>query len=76
MYKDDFDNLIVDLSNNIKERFLANLSNDETNIINELRTLTVKLGRFPSYAELGQIACGIDKSKKGMSYFREKMSQA
>ena len=32
-YKDDFNDLIVDLSNNVKERFLISLSDDETNIV-------------------------------------------
>ncbi len=45
--------------------------NDEGNIIRELRTLIAKLGRFPLYEELGQVACGIDKSKKGINYFKK-----
>jgi len=32
-YKDDLNDLIVDLSNNIRERFLASLSDNKTNII-------------------------------------------
>lgn len=43
----------------------------EENIIAELKELTNTLGRFPKYAELGQIAKGIDKSNKGMKYFEE-----
>ena len=43
----------------------------EENIIAELKDLTNTLGRFPKYAELGQIAKGIDKSNKGMKYFEE-----
>jgi len=32
-YKDDFDDFIVDLSNNIRERFFVSLNNNETNIV-------------------------------------------
>jgi hypothetical protein len=44
---------------------------DENNIIYELRLLIDKLGRFPKYEELGLIAKGIDKSKKGVKYFKD-----
>ena len=40
-YKDDFDDFIVDLSNNIRERFLASLNNNKTNIIIDLGYLLV-----------------------------------
>jgi hypothetical protein len=40
-HKDDFNNLIADLSNNIKERFLTNFSNDETNAVINLGYLLV-----------------------------------
>jgi hypothetical protein len=46
---------------------------NEENIIAELRQLTNTLGRFPKYNELGQIAKGVDKSKKGMQYFKSKV---
>jgi hypothetical protein len=45
--------------------------NNEDNIMNELKLLMKKLGRFPSYNELGVIAKGIDKSKKGMKYYEK-----
>ena len=45
---------------------------NEDNIINELTLLTKSIGRFPKYSELGHIAKGIDKSKKGMKYFKDK----
>jgi hypothetical protein len=32
-YKDDFGNLIADLSNNIRERFLISLNNNKTNAV-------------------------------------------
>lgn len=48
---------------------------DENNIIEELKIIVNKLGRFPKYAELGQVAKGIDKSKKGMKYFEEKLNE-
>jgi uncharacterized protein YbbC (DUF1343 family) len=33
LYKDDFNNLIVNLSDNIKEKFLISLSDNKTNIV-------------------------------------------
>ena len=33
LHKDDLDDLVVDLSDNVKEKFLASLSNDETNAV-------------------------------------------
>lgn len=45
----------------------------EENIIKELQILCDSLGYFPSYQELGHIAKGIDKSKKGMRYFENKI---
>ena len=33
LYKDDFDDLIADLSNNVRERFLANLSDNKINAV-------------------------------------------
>ena len=41
LYKDDFNNLIADLSNNIRERFLASLSNNEINAVINLGYLSV-----------------------------------
>ena len=41
LYKDDLNNLVVDLSDDIRERFLANLSDDETNIVINLGYLLV-----------------------------------
>ena len=32
-YKDNFNNLIADLSNNIRERFLISLNNNKTNMV-------------------------------------------
>ncbi len=40
-YKDDLDDLVADLSNNIKERFLASLNNDKTNTVINLGYLLV-----------------------------------
>ena len=40
-HKDDLDDLVVDLSNNIKERFFASLSNDKTNTVIDLGYLLV-----------------------------------
>jgi Mg/Co/Ni transporter MgtE len=40
-YKDDFDDLIADLSDNIKERFLTSLNNDEINTVIDLGYLSV-----------------------------------
>jgi hypothetical protein len=47
--------------------------NKEDNVIAELRALTDKLGRFPVYSELGLVAKGVNKSKKGMEYFKEQV---
>lgn len=44
--------------------------NNESNIINELKNLTITLGRFPRYTELGLIAKGVNKSKRSMDYFK------
>ena len=41
LYKDDFNNLIADLSDDIKERFLASLSDDEINAVINLGYLLV-----------------------------------
>ena len=41
LHKDDFDDLVVDLSNDVRERFLTNLSNDETNMVINLGYLLV-----------------------------------
>ena len=41
LHKDDFDDLVVDLSNNIRERFLASLNNNKTNIVINLGYLLV-----------------------------------
>jgi len=40
-YKDDFNDFIVDLSDNIKERFLISLSDDETNAVIVLSYLLI-----------------------------------
>jgi len=40
-YKDNLNNLIADLSNNAKERFLISLSNNKTNAIINLGYLLV-----------------------------------
>ena len=40
-YKDNFNNLIADLNNNIRERFLASLSNNKTNTVINLSYLSV-----------------------------------
>ena len=40
-HKDDLNNLVVDLSDNAKERFLASLSNDKTNAVINLGYLLV-----------------------------------
>ena len=40
-HKDNLDDLITDLSNNIKERFLISLSDDKTNIVINLGYLLV-----------------------------------
>ena len=40
-HKDDLNDLIADLSNNIRERFLISLSNNETNAVINLGHLLV-----------------------------------
>jgi len=40
-HKDNLNNLIVDLSNNARERFLASLNNNETNAVINLGYLLV-----------------------------------
>ena len=40
-YKDDLDDLIANLSNNIRERFLASLSNNKTNTVINLGYLLI-----------------------------------
>ena len=40
-YKDDFNDLIADLSNNIRERFLISLNYDENNTVINLSYLLV-----------------------------------
>ena len=40
-HKDDFDDLVADLSNNVRERFLTNFSNDKTNAVVDLGYLLV-----------------------------------
>lgn len=49
--------------------------NDESNLIAEFKNLQDKLGHFPTYNELGLLAKGVDKSKKGMLYFRRKLEE-
>lgn len=44
--------------------------NDEDNIIKELKFIIAKLNRFPKYQELGPLAKGIDKSRKGINYYK------
>jgi hypothetical protein len=61
------------LINGIRNKRPFGYWNDENNILIELQSLTNQLGRFPKYSELGQIASGVDKSKKGMDYFRSKV---
>ena len=41
LYKDNLNNFIVDLSNNIKERFLVSLNNNKTNTVINLGYLLV-----------------------------------
>ena len=41
LYKDDFNNLIADLSNNIKKKFLIRLNNDKINTVINLGYLLV-----------------------------------
>ena len=41
LYKDNLNNLIADLSNNIRERFLISLSDNKTNAIINLGYLLV-----------------------------------
>ena len=41
LYKDNFNDLIVDLNDNIRERFLVNLSNDEINTVINLGYLLI-----------------------------------
>ena len=41
LYKDDFNDLVADLSNNIRERFLISLSNNKTNVVINLGYLLV-----------------------------------
>ena len=41
LYKDDLNNLIADLSNNTRKRFLASLSNNKTNAVINLGYLLV-----------------------------------
>ena len=41
LYKDDFNNLIADLNNNIRERFLVSLNNDKINTVINLGYLLV-----------------------------------
>ena len=50
--------------------------NNEANIITELKQLSIQLGRFPKYSELGLIAKGVDRNGKGMKYFKEKVWHA
>ncbi len=33
LYKDDLDDFVVDLSDNVREKFLISLSDDETNVV-------------------------------------------
>ena len=40
-HKDNFNNFVVDLSNNIKERFFTSLSDDETNVVINLGYLSI-----------------------------------
>jgi hypothetical protein len=56
-----------------RDRYPFGYWNNEENIIKELRVLVQKLGHFPKYSELEHIAKGIDKSKKGMRYFQDKL---
>lgn len=48
---------------------------NEDNILQELKILVKRLGRFPKYSELGHIAKGIDKSMHGMKYFERKLEE-
>ena len=41
LYKDNFNDLIVDLNDNIRERFLVNLSNNKINAVINLGYLLV-----------------------------------
>jgi len=41
LYKDDLNDLIADLSDNIRERFLISLNNDKTNAVIDLGYLLV-----------------------------------
>jgi len=43
--------------------------NSEDNIVQELKILINRFGRFPLYDELGLIAKGVDKNGKGLRYF-------
>ncbi len=40
-HKDDFNNFVADLSNNVRERFLTSLNNDKTNAVINLGYLLV-----------------------------------
>jgi len=54
LYKDDFNDFIVDLSDNIKERFLISLSDDKTNIVINLGYLLVSWTMLFSLLSLSQ----------------------
>ena len=41
LYKDNFDDLVADLSDDARERFLVSLSNNKTNIVIDLGYLLV-----------------------------------
>ena len=41
LYKDDLDDFVVDLSDNVREKFLISLSDDETNIVIDLGYISV-----------------------------------
>lgn len=46
---------------------------NEDNVIKEIKMLADNLGHFPKYSELGIIAKGVNSSKKGMHYFKQKV---
>ena len=52
LYKDNLNDLIVDLSDNIRERFLISLSNSETNAVINLGYLLVSRAILSSLLSL------------------------
>ena len=56
LHKNDFDDLVADLSNNVKKRFLASLNNDKTNaVINSGYSSVSQTVLFSSLLSLSQI---------------------